>query len=156
MRLGEGDDPIVSADGQAMSHLEVRTSTVTDEDGTTVPGRKKWNRVTTWIDVEDQIRVADSLLADATSAAFAYPTGVASFGSQEMAVTICFPGELRANGRTAVASAAIAQNDRFRNSNGQIDLDSTLRFYSDDGFETRASLRECQSSSLDATVTTCR
>jgi uncharacterized protein (TIGR04141 family) len=91
-------------------------------------------------------RVADSLVTDATSAAFTYPTGVASFGSRDMAVTICFPGEPRANGRTAVASAAIAQNDRLRNPNGQIDMDSTLRFYSDDGFETRASLRECLAS----------
>jgi uncharacterized protein (TIGR04141 family) len=99
-------------------------------------------------------RVADSLLADATSAAFAYPTGVASFGSGDMAVTICFPGELRANGRTAVASAAIAQNDRLRNSNGQIDLDSTLRFYSDDGFETRASLRECLASQFTVEAVT--
>lgn len=88
-------------------------------------------------------RVADSLCADATSAAFAYPTGVASFGSREMAVTICFPGELRTNGRTAVASKAIVKNDRFRNANGEIDLKSTLRFYGEDGFETRTSLREC-------------
>lgn len=90
--------------------------------------------------------VAASLIADPTSAAFAYPTGIASFGSRDMAVVICLPGELRANGRTAIGAAAIGENERLRDQNGQINLDSTLRFYADDGFETRASLRECLAS----------
>lgn len=63
-----------------------------------------------------------------------------------MAVVICFPGELKASGRTAVGAEAIAQNERLRDPNGQINLDSTLRFYGDDGFETRAFLRECLAS----------
>lgn len=55
MRLGDGNDSIVSADGQAMTYLEVRPSTVADENGNAVPGRKKWHRATTWIDVAGQI-----------------------------------------------------------------------------------------------------
>lgn len=67
MRLGgeDGKPEIMSADGQAMNYLEVRPSTKRDGDGTGTPGRKKWNRVTTWIDVEGRIasiRVAAYLL----------------------------------------------------------------------------------------------
>jgi uncharacterized protein (TIGR04141 family) len=87
--------------------------------------------------------VAEALVEDPTSAAFAYPTGTASFGSRDMAIIVCFPRETRANGRKAIGSGAIAQNERLRDSHGNLNLDSMLRFYADDGFETRASLREC-------------
>ena len=86
--------------------------------------------------------IAESLLADPTAAAFAYPSGVASLGSRDMAVVVCFPGELRKNGRTAVGSGVIAEHGRLRDEAGQIDLDTTLRFYDDDS-EARATLREC-------------
>lgn len=67
MRLGgdDGKPEIISADGQAMNYLEVRPSTNVDGDGKGTPGRKKWNRVTTWIDVEGRIasiRIAAYLL----------------------------------------------------------------------------------------------
>lgn len=87
--------------------------------------------------------LAESLREDPATAAFAYPSAIASFGSREMAVVVCFPGEPRNKGRTAVGSGALAENSRLRNEADEIDLDSTLRFYGDDDFETRALLREC-------------
>ncbi len=87
--------------------------------------------------------IADFLETDPTTVAFAYPSAVASFGSREMAVVVSFPGEHRTDGRTAVGSGVIAQHGRLRDESGEIDLDSTLRFYGDDDLETRATLREC-------------
>jgi hypothetical protein len=67
MRLGgtEGQPEVVSADGPAMTYLEARPSTEVGEDGEVLPGRRKWNRVTAWLDVEGRIgaiRIAAYLL----------------------------------------------------------------------------------------------
>lgn len=87
--------------------------------------------------------VAQSLKADPTTVAFAYPSAVASFGSRDMAVVVTFPGEHRTDGRTAVGSPVIAEHGRLRDETDQINLDSVLRFYDAEGLETRATLREC-------------
>lgn len=90
--------------------------------------------------------VAESLKEDSTTAAFAYPSAVASFGSRDLAVTVAFPGEYRTDGRTAIGSQVIATHGRLRNDTDQINLDSILRFYDDEGHETQATLRECLAS----------
>ncbi|GBE23069.1 hypothetical protein BMS3Bbin01_02450 [bacterium BMS3Bbin01] len=115
--------------------------------------RDRFGFLDQYIPVSDESNIAELdshvarlLLADPSTVAFAHPSAVASFGSRDMAVTVAFPGEPRSAGRTAVGSAVIASHSRLRNHDDQINLDSTLRFYSEEGLETRADLRECLAS----------
>jgi uncharacterized protein (TIGR04141 family) len=115
--------------------------------------RERFRFLDQYIPVSDDLtiaeldeHIAESLIADPTTAAFAYPSAVASFGSRDTAVDVCFPGELRTDGWISVTSDLVAGHSRLRDDAGQLNLDSSLRFYGDDDLVIRASLRECLAS----------